>query len=87
MISPNIVSNSPKIGNTPFLMFLSSLSLLLRYLEVNIINDSLVNSLGWIPKLPIPNQLRLPFLIVPMPGIYTKIKSKTQITNILFAFL
>ena len=43
------------------------------YLDVKIINPNLVNSLGWIPKGPIPNQLRDPFLTLPTPGINTSI--------------
>ena len=51
-------------------------SLLDKYFEVNIIKPNLANSDGWIPKLPIPNQLLLPFLTDPIPGIATKINNK-----------
>ena len=43
---------------------------------------NLVNSLGWIPKPPIPNQLLDPFLTVPIPGINTKIRRIKQIKKI-----
>ena len=56
-------------------------------LEVNIINPSLANSLGWIPNPPIPNQLLLPFLILPSPGIKTSTKRIKQPIKIKLAFL
>ena len=56
-----------------------------KYLEAKIIRASFINSLGCIPKPPIPNQLLLPFLTVPTPGINTKINRKKQTSSIMFA--
>ena len=58
-----------------------------KYLAVNIIKLILANSLGWIPNEPIPNQLREPFLMVPIPGINTKISSIKLIINNLLLYL
>ena len=60
-------------GSNPFFISLIFLLLWDKYFEVYIISPSLENSDGWIPRGPIPNQLREPFLIVPIPGINTKI--------------
>ena len=83
MIKPNIKRRTPKIGRTPFFIFFSSLVLLARYLDVNIINPNFANSDGCSPKEPIPNQLLLPFLMVPIPGINTKISIIVHIKNII----
>ena len=62
------------MGRRPFLVFCISCLFLAAYLLINRIRLNLANSLGWIPKLPIPNQLREPFLIWPIPGIRTILK-------------
>ena len=67
------------IGNI-FLLFT-------KYLEVKIMSAILVNSLGCIPKLPMPNQLLLPFLTVPIPGINTNISNIMQAKSILLEYL
>ena len=87
IISPNIKSVSPKTGNIPFTIFTVALLLFDRYLETNIIIPNFANSLGWIPNEPIPNQLLLPFLTVPKPGIKTKTNKITQISKIVLDFL
>ena len=74
------------IGNTPFFISLINLLLFAKYFDTYIIKPILANSLGCIPKPPIPNQLLLPFLILPKPGIKTSIKSIKHINNIVFAF-
>ena len=61
--------------------------LLDKYLAVKIMSPNLANSLGWIPKEPIPNQLRLPFLTLPIPGIKTSTNKKRQTASIMFVFL
>ena len=45
---------------------------------------SLANSLGCTPNPPIPNQLREPFLIVPIPGISTSMSKMIQPIKIIF---
>ena len=85
IIKPNIKRRTPKIGRTPFFIFFSSLVLLARYLDVNIINPNFANSDGCSPKEPIPNQLLLPFLTVPIPGINTKISIIVHVKNIMLA--
>ena len=85
IINPKTSINIPKIGRIPFFMSLISLSFLAKYLDVKIIKLNFINSLGWIPKPPIPNQLLLPFLTVPIPGIKTKINNKKQTLKIMFA--
>ena len=45
-----------------------------------------VNSLGCIPKEPIPNQLLLPFLTLPIPGIKTSTNKIIQVIIMTFAF-
>ena len=72
IIRPNINRTILRIGRTD--VFISLSLLFVKYLDVKIIIPSLANSLGWIPKEPIPNQLLEPFLIVPIPGIRTSIK-------------
>lgn len=72
MIRPNIKRTTNKMGRTDDFIFLILFAV--RYFEVKIIKPNLANSLGWIPKEPIPNQLREPFLMVPMPGINTNIR-------------
>ena len=74
-----------KIGRTPLFTNFISFILLDKYLDVKIINPNLMNSLGCIPKLPIPNQLLLPFLMVPIPGIRTSIQRKKQTIRMMFA--
>ncbi len=49
-------------------------------------SPNFANSLGCIPKGPIPNQLLLPFLILPIPGINTRIRSMKQINKMVFDF-
>ena len=51
------------------------------------VNGEVVNSLGCIPKPPIPNQLLLPFLTLPIPGIKTRTKSIKQINKIILEYL
>ena len=80
IISPKINTNTNKIGNIEDLIFL--ILLLVKYLDVNIIIPNLVNSLGWIPKEPIPNQLLEPFLTEPIPGINTSIRRVIQMIMI-----
>lgn len=65
----------------PFLYFFRFLLLLHKYLDVNIIKESFAASLGCIPNDPIPNQLLLPFLTVPIPGIATNINKIIAIIN------
>ena len=55
-----------------------------RYLLVKIIKLIFAASDGCIPKGPIPNQLRLPFLTIPIPGIATKIKVIARRQEIIF---
>lgn len=52
-----------------------------KYLDVNTIKESFAASLGCIPNDPIPNQLLLPFLTVPIPGIATNINKIIAIIN------
>ena len=88
MISPknNIITKNN--GTINLKVFLLSLSLLDKYLDVKIINDNLVISLGWKPNPNIPNQLLLPFLTLPIPGIKTNIsKIKHTSKNLLECFL
>ena len=66
IISPKINKHTKNIGNTPFFILLSSFLFRVKYFAVKIIKDILANSLGCIPKDPIPNQLRLPFLTLPI---------------------
>ena len=73
MIRPNIRNTMLKIGRME--VFISFILFVVRYFDVKIMIPSLANSLGCIPKEPIPNQLLEPFLIVPIPGINTSIKS------------
>ena len=73
-------------GNKPFLISLIYLLLWAKYLDVYIIKAILVNSDGWIPSGPIPNQLREPFLTLPIPGIKTSINNIKQISNILLEY-
>ena len=77
MIIPNIEKVKINIGNI--------LLYLVKYLAVKIISPNLVNSLGCIPKEPIPNQLQLPLRTVPIPGINTKISNNMHINIIIFA--
>ena len=84
IIKPNINMRINKIGKTEVLIFL--ILLLVKYFEVNIIKPILANSLGWIPKEPIPNQLREPFLTVPIPGINTKTSNIIHINNNLLLY-
>ena len=58
-----------RIGRTDVLI--SFILLLVRYFDVKIMIPNLANSLGCIPKDPIPNQLLDPFLTEPIPGINT----------------
>ena len=81
MISPNINITILKIGKTE--CFISFILLLVKYLDVNMIIPILANSLGCIPKEPIPNQLLEPFLTVPIPGISTSINKIIHIINII----
>ena len=85
IIRPKVKRTTHKIGRTEVLIFL--ILLLVKYLEVKIMIPSLVNSLGWIPKEPIPNQLLEPFLTVPMPGIRTNIKRIIQMSKIMLLYL
>ena len=82
MISPKTKSKIRSIGITPFLISLINLFELVKYLLVKIISPSFANSLGCIPKEPIPNQLLLPFLTLPTPGIKTRTKSIKHTINI-----
>lgn len=72
MISPNTKNKRARIGITPFLISLTNLLDLVKYLLAKIIKLNLANSLGCTPKEPIPNQLLLPFLTLPIPGMSTK---------------
>ena len=67
-------------------MFLSIFSFFCKYLEVKIIRASFVNSLGCTPNEPIPNQLLLPFLTAPIPGINTSTKRQIQPIKIILHF-
>ena len=82
IISKNTTPKTINTGIIPLKKLFISLLLLLKYLLTKIIKDNFINSLGWIPKLPIPNQLLLPFLILPIPGIKTNIKRIKQNKNI-----
>ena len=62
-------------GINPFFIFFIFLLLWDRYLDVYIIKPILENSDGCIPSGPIPNQLREPFLTLPIPGIRTSINN------------
>ena len=81
---PKIKITIDKIGRTDVLI--SLILLFDKYFEVKIISPNLAASLGWIPKGPIPNQLLDPFLIVPIPGIKTRIKRTIHISNILLLY-
>ena len=76
IIIPNSVI---KIGGSAFRGCTSLKSVII--LDKVIIKNIFINSLGCIPKPPIPNQLLLPFLTVPTPGINTKINKNKQNTN------
>ena len=76
-----------KIGKIPLITSFTVESLLARYLETKIIKPILANSEGWIPKEPIPNQLRAPFRTFPIPGIKTSTNKIKQINKILLAYL
>ena len=80
IITPNIGSEYDTILS----MFLSFLD---KYFETKIINATLAISLGCIPNDPIPNQLLLPFLTIPIPGIKTRIRSIIDPNSILLACL
>ena len=76
-----------KIGSNPFLKLFIFFSLFFKYFDVKIMNDNFINSLGCTPNDPIPNQLLLPFLTVPTPGINTKTSSiKDEKNNKLLFF-
>ena len=87
IISPKVINKILSIGKTPFLKLFNSLLFFSKYLLVKIISDSLANSDGWIPKLPIPNQLLLPFLTLPIPGIKTSPKRIKAIIKKILAYL
>ena len=53
-----------------------------KYLLVRIVKPNLENSLGCIPNAPIPNQLLLPFLILPIPGTKTSNNNMTHTIKI-----
>ena len=86
IISPKNNAIIRSIGNTPFLKFLTSFSLLDKYLAVKIIRASLESSEGWKPNEPIPNQLLDPLRIFPIPGISTSTNKIKEINKILFAW-
>ena len=50
------------------------------------INTILNNSEGWNAKDPIPNQDREPFLMIPMPGLMTKINRIREINISFFEY-
>ena len=85
MMSPKIKSTILNIGNTECLI--SFILLFVRYFAVKIMIPILANSLGWIPKEPIPNQLLDPFLTVPIPGINTSIRSIIHPNRIILLYL
>ena len=58
-----------------------------NHLTQEMIKPILANSEGWIPKEPIPNQLRAPFRTLPIPGIKTSTNKIKQINKILLAYL
>ena len=62
-------------------------SLFAKYLDTKIIRDNLAISLGWIPNDPMPNQLRDPFLITPIPGIKTRTNKIPDASNMRLAYL
>ncbi len=84
MIRPNIKKTVIKRGRRD--VFISLILLFDSYFDVNMISANLVNSDGWIPKGPIPNQLLEPFLMVPIPGINTKINNIMHINNRVLAY-
>ena len=69
IINPKNKSIIPSIGKTKFFVTFFSLSFFDKYFAVNITSPILLSSLGCIPKGPNPNQLLLPFLTTPFPGI------------------
>ncbi len=83
IIKPKTRKRTPSMGKTPFLISFRLLSLFDKYFDVKIIRPSLVNSDGWIPKPPNPNQLLLPFLTVPIPGIRTNASIVRHIPKII----
>ena len=83
IIRANTRKSTPNIGRTPFFISFKSLLLFSKYLEVNIISPNLVNSDGCTPSPPIPNQLLLPFLTVPIPGISTSANIPKHIKKII----
>ena len=58
----------------------------MKHLLVKIIKLIFAASLGWIPKEPIPNQLLLPFLTTPIPGIRTSTNKMKHPSNIKLDF-
>lgn len=84
IISPNIKITMLRMGRTDVLI--SFILFVVRYFAVKIIMPSFANSLGWIPRDPIPNQLLDPFLIVPIPGINTSIRRRIHISKILLLY-
>ena len=85
IINPNNKITIKRMGRTEDLILL--ILLLFKYFEVKMMIPSLANSLGCIPKDPIPNQLLEPFLTEPIPGIKTKIKRMIQIKRIILLYL
>ena len=71
---------SPNIGKTNLEVTLLRASFLSKYLDTKITKLSLLISLGWKPKEAIPNQLLLPFLTTPIPGINTN-TNKINVNN------
>ena len=86
IISPKNINTIKSIGKTNLKVLSLYRSLSIKYLLVKIINPILQASLGCIPKPPIPNQLRLPFLTLPIPGINTRTSNIKQINKITYLY-